>query len=265
MNNINYETYFQDNQNKYYDSKVIISILEDILGKPIHETKKHIEENKIIVTKEQIKEYLEKKFIEENPELKKRLESPKRKKSSNPTLWTEQDIKATSQNFVDNLSAIRYYFEPYTLEYFNRYTTIVRNKIELLLEIIEKIGAKDITSIQDVLSDLDVLLDENGNILKSDIIRLITPTVYNINDLNEKIAKANDLSTYLTFKMSKDSLYRNGCSESEIYPPESIQVKNICYDYVQGNVCLSDNQRKQIEEEDIKNMNYFLKRMQLND
>ena len=45
MTNINFETYFIENENKYYDPKVIISILEDFLGKPIDEIKKDVNES----------------------------------------------------------------------------------------------------------------------------------------------------------------------------------------------------------------------------
>ena len=75
-----------------------------------------------------------------------------------------------------------------------------------------------------------------------------------INDLNEKLAKANDLSTYLTFKMSKHSLYRDGFSEGEVYPSQSIQINSLQYDYIQGNVRLSENQRKTLEEERSKSL-----------
>lgn len=259
MANINFESYFNESENKYYDSKVIINILEDILGKPFETIKKDVNDNQIVVTREQIEKYLEQKFIEEDPELKKRIESPRPKRSRNIAEWTKQDIDNSSQEFVDNLSVARYYFEPYTLEYFNRYTAIIRNKINVLLNLIEKIGNKDIKTIQEWLTELDIVLDENGNVLKSDIVRLITPTVYNINDLDEKLSKANDLSTYLTFKMSKHSLYKDGFSEGEVYPSQSIQIKSTYYDYIQGNVRLSERQRNELEEEESKSRKKLVK------
>lgn len=245
MTNINFEPYFNEIEKKYYDSKFIISILEDILGKPINEIKKEVNANQIIVTREQIEKYLEQKFIEEDPKLKKRIESPRPKRSKNITEWTKQDIENSSQEFADDISAARYCFKPYTLEYFNRYISIVRNKVNILLSLIEKIGNKDIQPIQELLTKLDIVLDENGNILKSDIIRLITPTVYNINNLDEKITRANDLSTYLTFKMSK----HYGFSEGGAYPNQSIQINSLEHDYIQGNIRLSENQRKALKEE----------------
>jgi hypothetical protein len=259
MNNLNFENYFETEENKYYEAQFLILILENILGKPINVIKKDINDNEIVITKKQIEEYLKNKFSEENPELKSRIEISRPKRSSNIVQWTEQDIASTSQEFIDGISASRYHFEPYTLEYFNRYTTIVRNKANLLLDIIEKIGVKNTSSIQDKLIDLDIVLDENGNISRNDIIRLIIPTVYNIQDLKEKIEKANDLSTYLTFKMSKDSLYRNGLSENEVYPTKSLQIKNLFYDFIKGNVRLSENQRQKLKKEESNAMIKFLK------
>ncbi len=253
MENLDFEPYFESTDTQYYNPKYIITILENILGSKLDDIKNGINSTQVTVSKEQITEYLEKTFEREDPELKKRIESPKPKRKKNIVEWTDEDIKASSQEFADSLSAGRYYFEPYTLEYFKRYSNIVRNKALLLISIIEKIGNRDCMSIQDLMSELDVQLDENGNVLREDIIRLITPTVYNISELNEKVTKANDLSTYLTFKMSKHSLYRDGWDESEIYPSESLQIKNLYYDSLKGNVPLSNNQKIEIEKQERKN------------
>lgn len=259
MVNLNFEPFFESTDTKYYDSRYIITILETILGDRLEEIKKKVNSTQVVVSKEQITEYLEKTFEKEDPELKKRIESPKPKRSGNIVEWTIEDMKASSQELVDDLSAGRYYFEPYTLEYFKKYSNIVRNKALLLLDMIEKIGKKDCMSIQDLMKELDIQLDENGNVLKEDIIRLITPVVYNINKLNEKVTEANDLSTYLTFKMSKHSLYRDGWSEREIYPTESLQIKNLYYDYMKDNVPLSNNQRRKLEQQQRRSMKIFAK------
>lgn len=249
MEKLDFKKYFNNEENKYYEPKVIIAILEDILGKSIVEIKNDVNENKVNVTSDQIKQYLENTFSENDPDLKKRVESPNPKRSRELNVLTEQEISEAAQNFADGLRASIYYFEPYTLEYFNRYTNVLRRKVVLLLEIIEKIGNREAAAIQDVLADLDVVLDENGKVLGNDIIRLITPTVYNIRDFNEKISEANTLSTYLTFKISKDSLLRKGILENEIYPFPSLQVKDLDYDYLPGNVKLSKSQRDKLEEE----------------
>ncbi len=73
------------------------------------------------------------------------------------------------------------------------------------------------------------------------------------------VTKANDLSTYLTFKTSKHSLYRNGFTEQEIYPTESLQIKNLYYDYIKGNVPLSNNQRAELEAQQERSMKMIAK------
>lgn len=254
MAKLNFESYFESIDTQYCDSKYIITILENILKKKLDDIKNEINNTQIIVTKEQITAYLEKKFEEEDSELKKRIESSKPKRPKNNTSWTGEDIKVASQEFMDRLSAERYYFEPYALEYFNRYANILRNKALLLVNIIEKIGYKNSLSIQDLLNELDIQLDQYGNILKEDIIRLITPTIYNIRELNNTVANANLLSTYLTFKLSKNSLYRDGWSEEEIYPTSSLQSKNLYYSHREGNVDLSDNQRAELKREQRRSM-----------
>ncbi len=267
MPRLNLEEYFDGTDNKYYDSNILISILEQILGKSLSEIKDEVNNAQISVTSDEIVKFLEEKFQEKDPELKKRIENPKPRKeiSSGPiqftldNLLTPEEFKESSQALVDGLSAQRYYFEPYTLEYFNRYTTIVRNKALQLLNIVEQIGTRQSIQIQDLLIELDIQLDENGNIMKEDIIRLITPTIQNITELNEKIDKANDLSTYLTFKMSKHSLYKEGWSEGEVYPTKSIFVRSIYSGDRYGNVPISNRQKQELREEFRKGASAFSK------
>lgn len=254
MGSLNFDIYFKNIGDQHYNPKFMITILENIFDAKLSDIINMVNSAQIVVTREQIIEFLEKRFEEEDKELKKRIENPKPKRSRNIAKWTDEDIEASSQEFVDSISAGRYFFEPYTLEYFNRYSKIVRNKALLLLNIIEKIGNRNTASIQDLITELDIQLDENGNISKEDIIRLITPTVYNIKELNEKVSKANDLSTYLTFKMSKHSLSREGLSEGKIYPSSSLQIKNLYYNYIKDNVPLSTAQRIELEQEQRRSM-----------
>ena len=246
---------FENNDNKFYDAKYIITILENEMGETIENLKNKVNNNKVNVTEDEITEYLDKKFQEENPELKARIENSQNKNIGVIEFGiTDDEITQWGQNFTDRLKAKRYYFEPYTLEYFKRYSNIVRNKALILLDIIEKIGNKNTNSIQDLIIDLDINIDKEGNILKDDINRLIIPTIYNINVLTEKVTQANNLDTYLTFKMSLDSLYRNDCSEEELYPSKSIQIKNLYYDHVKGNVRLSNNQKAELETQQRRSM-----------
>lgn len=259
MKEVNIESYFEKLDGKYVDSKYIILILEDILGSKIANIKEEINSKQVIVTKEEITEYLEKVFEKENPELKRRIENSKTIINKNIIEWTKEDLEADAQRFSDFLSAGRYRYEPDTLEYFKKYTAILKNKILLLLNIIEKIGNKDYISIKDIISELDIQLDEYENITKEDIIRLLTPLIYNINKLNDKISKANNLETYLTFKLSKHFLLRNDLTLEEIYPTESLQIKDLYYDHLKGNVPLSKKQSAELEREQRKSMKKIVK------
>ena len=69
--------YFSDNK-KNYDSKYLVKILEEILGESFNEIKEDINNKRVTVTAEQIESYLEQRFIEEDSELKKRIDSPRK-------------------------------------------------------------------------------------------------------------------------------------------------------------------------------------------
>lgn len=248
-----YKKYFDldISEDKYCDSILIIKILEDIMSKSFTCIKNDVTQCNVFVDSNQIEEYLNKKFEIENLELRQRIEGekPKKVRSINFDQVNLEYIRNSSQEFIDGLEAQRYAFSPYTLEYFKTYVSILKRKISRLLDLMEKIAYKDSKSIQQLLDNLDIKLDDAGNILKSDIIRLIKPTIYNIKALCEQVNKANDLSTYLTFKMTKHSLCRDGIDESEIYPNEALQVKNLLCDNSNGCIPLSENQEEKIRKE----------------
>ena len=259
MKKYNFSKYFGEDGTKYYEPKIIITILEDILDKDLNTIKSDIEKLNVCVDKKEIEDFLD-KTLEEDPELKRRIENPKpRKRSRNLLKWTEQDIEDSAQEFGDQLSAARYSFDSFTLEYFIKYSNIVRNKAKKILDIIEKIVNKDYSTIADLMIELDIQLDENGNITKEDIIRLIPPFIYNYKSLVEKTNMANNLETYLTFKLSKHSLLKDGWSEGELYPTSSIQVKSLYRDHLPGNIPLSTNQKQILREEESKSMKMFTK------
>ncbi len=246
MTSLNLDSYFESSDAaKYYDPKCIITILESILGKSFEEIKQEVSDTQIVVTEDQIKAYLAKTFEEEDPELKQRLENYQPKKSNKSCKWTEAEIEEIARNFVDKLSAERYSFDPFTLEYIKNYIRAIRNKTLQLLNIIEKIGNKNSASIKDILLDLDIELDAAGNITREDIARLIMPTVYNINAFREKINKANDLATYLKFKLSERVFYLDLCTSA--YPTEALQIKNIYISTVDGTIPLSKRQRSELK------------------
>ena len=252
MEIINLDKYFSDNE-KNYDSTYLVKILEEILGKSLNEIKKDINDKRIIVTSEQIKTYLKQKFIEEDPELKKRLERQK-PLSSNASEWNEEEREAYGKYIADRYTAKRYEFEPYTLEYFKKYTDIVRYKINQLLNIVSGLENKKVLLIKKELDNLDIRISLDGKISKDDIIRIIVPIITNIKMLEEKTNEGNDLLTYLIVKKSKNDLYRAGLTESEIYPDPALQTQSYMNDWRNDNVKLSDNQKKKMKKRQDRNL-----------
>ncbi len=270
MEAYNLDKYFDSIEDKYYDSKLLTEILEDITGKSFTQILSDINSNRISVTEEQIVEYLNNEFEKNDLELKQRIEkrnlerAEKKNDSSknDSSIFKRINEKEAAQEFVDNLSASRYSFTPYTLKYYRKYTLILSNRLVTLLGIIEKISLKRGEEIEEQLYDLDIILDDKGNISKSDIIRLIVPTIYNFNTLNEKTKEANDLSTYLTFKLTKELIYKKGMNdESELYPSRAIQIRSLHgYDEV-GTIPLTEYQKDEMNksyEKSIKNNSKFL-------
>ena len=243
---------YLNSDKKYYDVKYIIIILEDILNMPLTDIKKVISNSNVTVTGEQIKTYLDELFEMEEPEVKKRIQDRKKQSIVNKPIdivhLSELDIENMSIKFGCQLVADRYYFEPYTLEYYKKYISIIKSKTLLLLSIIENIGTNNFSEVRSLLNDLDIEIVD-GKISKEDIIRLIEPMVYNFYRLQEKLKSANDLNTYLTEKIFKESLFKSDISEFELYPTMEIQIRNLDYDYLPGNARLSKRQEEVLEEE----------------
>ena len=56
-----------------------------------------------------------------------------------------------------------------------------------------------------------------------------------------------------------DQIYKNGLSEGEVYPSKSIHNNSLYLDNIQGNVSLSEGQRKVLKKEASKRLNNFYK------
>ena len=255
MGQIKLNKYFNGKEEEYFNPSFMITILEDMLGESFDFIQNYVETEEIKVTATQIIEFLDQKFTEENPELKKRIEDRKKaalERAKGPidlVNITQEEIQESTEYFGDQFEADRYAFYPYTLRYFNKYTDIVRKKAKRLLAIIKGLSTNDINPIKDELERLDISLNEDGKISKTDIHRLVIPTIANVNLLEDKLNQANELSTYLEFKLSIHLIYRRGLSEDEMYPVSGLQYQSYNNDYEEDNVKLSSNQRKKINEE----------------
>lgn len=259
MENYNLDKYFgtsNNSENAYYGPSSLIVILEGEMGKCFDDIKNFVKNASVNITSKQIVEFLNTTFEQENPELKAKIDNRKKVAPSGKILFGEEQIeylKNSREEFTDDISASRYAFTPYSLEYFKKYAKILKSKLLLLLTIIEAISNKKSDSILEQLNDLDINLDSNGDILKEDIARLILPTIYNLNALESLVNEGNNVETYLEFKLSKLNLYKRGIP-TNLYPPSSIQEKNIFGNHDLGNVPLSKNQKNELNNSLSKSM-----------
>lgn len=251
----------------YINPLVMTSIISKELNfsMSINEVIDYIKKADVSLTEQEIKNYLRTKFEQDDSELNKRQKNIK-KLNGDPTKWTEEDIQNASQQFVDELTAIKYQYDSYALEYFKKYIDILKEKSLSLFEIVNKIqnialgkinDEGEINKIISLLSEYDIKILENGNIYYQDLIRLLTPLVENVLELKEKVDSANSLETYLSFKISKHSLYKDGFTEDDIYPKRALQVKAYEFD-TKGYIRLSHKQREALNKENLDNFSAWL-------
>lgn len=243
-------------ENGYYvDSHIIHRMIVDELK--LHLSFSGIEEFVntcgISITESEIKDFLDKKMDEEEPTLRKKLEKPSKPISNNPLEWTEEDIHREARAFETAILKGRYRFEPYSLQYFKTYTSILKEKCKTLFEILEDLAKVKEGTISkegwDRIVDLDFHINEYGDIYITDVERLADAIIYNVKDLYDKITKGNNPETYLTFKESKHNMARDGIFESEIYPRKEVQIKDLYYGHCKEFIALSENQEEKLEQE----------------
>ncbi len=220
-------------------NKKIIKILEEELNMNFFDIIRNVSECEVRVNEELIKNYLYKKLIEDTLVNNKRID----------------DIE-TDNNYINYLLNVKYRFEPYTLIYFKRMITILKSKSLNLLEIIYKLTNDNKSDIKDILSDIDLTLDIKGKISYIEAKRLLKPTIYNINKLFQITNEANNIETYLKFKLNKEQIYMQGLNENDYYPSNSLQYKS--FDFIdnidkEGYISLTDKQKKDLNFYDAVN------------
>ena len=202
----------------YYNTNIIIKLIKENLNLSYYEINRYIEKADVKLKSNEIKNYLEENYIKKHPGAKERLIRYRNDKKNENGFRRDKDFV---EMFMLELEFESQMYDPYTLEYFKKYINILKKKCNNLIRIID--GLIDETIPPELLKELDINLDENGNILMDDVLRISKPFIYNFNELKEMVNKANSLETYLNFKISLDDVYRNGFSEDELYPGEKLQ------------------------------------------
>ena len=149
--------------NGYYVEPFIIHMMiVDELKLPMsfNEIKTFIKECNISITADEIKEFLDKKMVEED----------------------KRRIDASVEKMKDMVTASKYYFEPYSLKYFKTYVSILKEKCSTLFDVLadlDKIKTEEITEEgRQRILDLDFHINEEGNVYVEDINRFAEALVY---------------------------------------------------------------------------------------
>lgn len=201
-------------EDKYYPSDIIINVFNSISEIPFDEVEEYLNNTKIFIEEEDIVNYLNQMLHDENPDLEK---------SVNLKIDSIKFPELASKRFELKLQMERYEFYPYTLYYYINHSNITREKCLKLFDIMKGIYCKD-PNVDVNLRSLDIRLDDDKNILKSDIFRLMIPFFVNLEMFNEKIKEGNDVKTYLVNKLSLDKVYSRGASEDDLYPSNNLQM-----------------------------------------
>ena len=122
---------------KYYDPRIMINILEDYAGKNYSDIKNDVLNSNVLVTDKEIVNFLNQQFLDYNPDVMKRVNDGDLKHANSDKLFGEEQLtylKRHSSCLEDYLMVRRYTFEPYSLEYFKEYISIVKTKLLCLLD-----------------------------------------------------------------------------------------------------------------------------------
>lgn len=263
--------YKEHDEDSYYINPVIIKMViadELKMNMSYLEIEKFINSADIMITAEQIEEFLNNKMNEEQPGLKEKLENEINNSSSIITFTgNEEDVKkritASIEKMGDMATASTYYFEPYSLQYFKTYVSILKQKCQELFNILHELENNKLSKPSDnysqMILDLDFHVNKDGNLNITDADRLVNAIVYNVRDLYDKVSKGNNCETYLTFKLSEHELLKEGILDSEIYPRKEVQIKSLHYAYNKEFIELSKNQKKQLENDSLDSMSKWIK------
>lgn len=201
----------------YYSPDTIIKKLEQQLNLDYYEICHFIVSSCVNLTDEEISLYLEMKYIEEMPEGMGKF---------------NEEYKFDSKNVL----------------YFKKYIYILKSKCINLIKIIDGIVDRKIP--KEKLGKLDIILNERGNILMSDILRITEPFVFNFNKLVNMVDRANNIDTYLDFKLSFDNVYKNNLFASELYPRDDLQNSYFEFEGEEGYIPYTEKQKKYLRKKE---------------
>ena len=230
---------------EYLDKTLLKEEIESNLDLTLNQIKIFIASCGIILSGEEIKEYLNNEFETNDKELKDRLENIE---------YEENSIDAISKRYEDKLKASKYEYIPYTLKHYKNLVEYYKIRCIKFLTLIEDIlNTRNLSS----LKEYDISCDSYGNLSYNDILRISEPFIYNFDKLKLFISKGNNLETYLDNKISLDYIYKNDYSEVNLEKAGELQYKNLSLAIINGEkgyIPLTDKQKEEKEHEEEKNI-----------
>ena len=257
-------------KNKYITIDILKETVEELLKINYNELRDVIKDIDVKVNEEELKKFLNKKRREASLNTKyAHVDESKYKdeKDYNKKLekqWAEEDSVKATNHFVSSLLDKSYSYNDFAIPYYKKYMDILKEKINKLLDIVDDLenifngeySHYKKLAVTNYLSDFGIILKKNNRLLKrKDAIRIIIPIIENYEKLKEIEEKANNLDSYIGFKLTENFTSETGLREDEIYPDSKLQNKNLDYININsefGYIPLSKKQKKLIKDRDNK-------------
>lgn len=233
-------------EGNYVDPIILITVIANELNMSYSEIVENIIGAKLNLEEKTIQIYLKKLQQLEEPKLYEEYEKVKPLIKNLLEWQDETDIRLKKAIELEH-KINEYTYDAYTYTYYKRMITILKNKCNKFLRLMNSITNISIMD-DELISYCDITIKDN-KILYTDIFRIAEPFIYNFKNLKRCVESGNKLETYLTEKKSADlhSCQKEGNLECHLYPNEEIQIHNIDYANVLGLIPLT-----------VKQQNYFM-------
>lgn len=231
-------------KDEFYDlTELLAEINRNELGVSFEYIYTYFKTAEITVTEEQIKGFLALCAEADGVD----LELKQKKVSNRNRYLTTEEIEEDANNFLNRLQMTKYSYNSKQLEYFYKYTSILRGKaLRFCLLVVSMLDGKPLEELEKILPDFEKAINiQAGKIDGDSIQRLAKVILNNYADMKRKMDDANRLGTYfhLPADINLHSLNRDGINEDELYPVYKLQPDNI-YDENWDNSCLELSPRQ---------------------
>lgn len=230
------------NEIEYIDTSLIIKSFFDKINYEgtIEDFYKIVSNQKVSITPDEIKCFLNKRFEQDEPIIYKRMSKYNITKSD-PTIWTEEEIIKDSDKYFDLLVYQKYQYDSNTYDFVTEYYEVIKTRFINMLNLVN-----NITTIDSVeLLKYDIVLSKDKKIKPSDFSRLLDALIEIYDENNEYLNKVNNPKYYLLFPSDIKYKISNPEKRKELFPSRELQI--FSDDVNKGYIRLSDNQKNLLD------------------